>query len=100
MSEEHIRKTEPQGGGGQSMRGRQMIVTTAMPDERCCSWSRVRGAARARTRGPDSAIRTWCCEFAATRFSNTARRSALHRAAAKVESAGVKRTTALEEITW
>jgi len=42
-----------------------MMVTTAMPDERCCSWSRVRGAARAPTRGPDSAIRTWCCEFAA-----------------------------------
>ena len=47
------------------MRGRQMIVTTAMPDERC-SRRRLQGAARARRRAPDR----------------------------------VKRTTALEEITW
>jgi hypothetical protein len=39
------------------MRGRQMIVTTAIPDERC-SRSRLRNAVRAYTRGPDRVKRT------------------------------------------
>ncbi len=43
------------------MRGPQMIVTTAMPDERC-SRSRLRNTARAHTRGPDRVKRTTALE--------------------------------------
>jgi len=76
-----------------------MIVTLAMPDARRSRiW--VWGDARARTHGPDSAARTWRCEFAATEF-----RSALDGDArcaelpAKDESAGVKRTSSRYETT-
>ena len=51
MSEECIRKTELPRGSEQPVRGRQIIIATDTPGERCAR-SRLRGAARARARGP------------------------------------------------